>query len=174
MLLSGCGLTYVTMEPLPAETSASVAKSSAPGTVLVGPVLITGVSDATDRRSSNADCASGVLRLTTATGEYAAVALKPGCVATSNTPENGDHGFYPTPPPRARTVQVETPVGTATLFTNQYSECTSSCYMGGDEVALVSVDGIVVQITAVTAPASGTIERDRKDLVQLLQGLTRA
>jgi hypothetical protein len=174
MLLSGCGLTYVTMEPLPAETTVPVARSSAPGSVLVGPVVIPGVSDATDKYSANVDCSSGVLRLTTATGEYTAVALKPGCTATTDTPQNGDHGFYPKPPATAKTEQVQTPVGAATLFTNQYSECTNSCYIGGDEVALLLVDGAVVQIMAVTSPASGTKSRSRTDLVQLLQTLRHA
>jgi hypothetical protein len=46
--------------------------------------------------------------------------------------------------------------------------------MGTDEVALVAVGNRVVQVIAVTAPASGTMERDRVGLVAVLQGLRRA
>jgi hypothetical protein len=69
---------------------------------------------------------------------------------------------------------VATPVGDAVVFSNQYSDCSSSCYMGTDEVALVTVGTRVVQMIAVTAPASGTTERDRAGLVAVLQGLRRA
>lgn len=65
-------------------------------------------------------------------------------------------------------------MGAATLFTNQYSECTSSCYIGTDEVALLTVDGTVVQIMAVTSPASGTTSHSRAALVELLQTLRHA
>ncbi len=65
-------------------------------------------------------------------------------------------------------------MGAATLCTNQYPECTNICYIGGDEVALLTVDGAVVQIIAVTSPASGTKSRSRADLVQLLQSLRHA
>lgn len=174
MLLSGCGLTYVRMEPAPPETTVPVARSSAPASIQVGPLVIPGVMAVTEKLSANSDCAAATRRLTTATGEYAAVALKPGCTATTNTPQDGDHGFYPKPPPRAKVEEAQTPVGTAAIFTNEYSECTSSCYIGGDEVALLTIDGIVVQITAVTAPANGSLKRSRADLVQLLQGLRRA
>lgn len=169
MFLAGCGMTYSRLE-VPAETSAS-ARNSAATYVQVGPVVIPHITQAAEKLSPNADCASAVQRLTTSLGDYAAVALHRDCPATTDTPQNGDHGFYPKPPPTAKTEQVETPVGTATLFTNQYSECTSSCYIGGDEVALVTVDDSVVQITAVTSPASGTTSRSRADLVQLLQSL---
>jgi hypothetical protein len=140
----------------------------------VGPVIIPGILQITDKLSANVDCASVVHRLTTSTGDYAAVELIPDCDATSDTPQNGDHGFYPKPPPRAKVEEAQTPVGPAAIFTNEYSECTSSCYIGGDEVALVTVDGTVVQITAVTAPANGSVKRSRADLVQLLQTLRRA
>ncbi len=168
LLLGGCGLAPVSSPSAPAATN------SDPSSVQVGVLVVPGVISATDKPSTNPDCASVVKRFTVASGDYAAVVLTPGCPGTTNTPENGDHGYYPTPPPRAKVQQAETPVGTATLFTNQYSECTSSCYMGGDEVALVTVDGIVVQIIAVTAPASGSVDRNRADLVQLLQTLRRA
>ncbi len=62
-------------------------------------------------------------------------------------------------------------MGAATLFTNQYSECTSSCYIGGDEVALLTVDGTAVQTIATTSPASGTMSRNRAHLIALLQTL---
>jgi hypothetical protein len=42
--------------------------------------------------------------------------------------------------------------------------------MGTDEVAL-KVGNRVVQVLAVTAPPSGTMERDRTGLVAVLQGL---
>jgi hypothetical protein len=140
----------------------------------VGPVVIPGVSKATEKLSADLDCASVVHRLTTTSGDYAAVELIRDCSGTTDTPQNGDHGFYPKPPPTARVQEAQTPVGTAAIFTNQYSECTSSCYIGGDEVALLTVDGIVVQITAVTAPANGSVKRSRPDLVQLLQTLRHA
>ena len=137
-------------------------------------MVIPGVMAVTEKLSANADCASVVHRLTTTTGDYAAVELIPDCPATTNTPQNGDHGFYPKPPPRAKVEVAQTPVGTAAIFTNEYSECTSSCYIGGDEVALLTIDGTVVQITAMTAPANGSMKRSRADLVQLLQTLRRA
>lgn len=174
VLLSGCGLTYVTLEAPPAETTLPAPRSSAPTSVRVGRVVIPGVMAVTDKISANVDCASVIRRFTATTGEYAAAALIAGCLDTTETPLNGDHGFYPKPPATARTEQVQTPVGTATIFSNQYSECTSSCYMGADEVALVTVDGATVQIMAVSAPASGTRERSRADLVALVQTLRRA
>jgi hypothetical protein len=140
--------------------------------VVLGPVRISGVVRGDAKLPADPACTGSIQRFSLG-GDYQGAVLAPGCVATADTPENGDHGFYPTPPPRARTVQVATPVGPATVFSNQYSECTSSCYIGSDEVALVTVDGVVVQIIAVTAPASGTTERNRNDLVQLLQSLRR-
>lgn len=141
--------------------------------VVLGPVRLSGVVVGDPKMSADPTCAASVQRFSLA-GDFQGAVLAPGCVATADTPENGNHGFYPAPPPRARTAQIATPVGPATVFSNQYSECTSSCYMGADEVALVTVDGATVQIIAVTAPASGTTERNRDDLVRLLQGLRRA
>ena len=124
--------------------------------------------------SLNAACASEVFQLKTTGGEYEVASLLPGCTATTAIPENGNHGFYPAAPPTALVDRVATPVGDAVVFSNQYSDCASSCYMGTDEVALVTVGTRVVQMIAVTAPASGTTERDRAGLVAVLQGLRRA
>jgi hypothetical protein len=129
---------------------------------------------ATTVDSADPTCAGSLYRLRTSSGEFQAFVLAQGCTATDGTPENGNHGFYPTVPARARTDQVSTPVGPATVFSNQYSECFTSCYMGTDEVALVPVAGRVVEVVAVTSPASGTTQRDRAGLVAVLQGLRRA
>lgn len=173
MLLAGCGLVPVAaVTPIvPVATSAA---ASDPTSVHVGLIVVPAVTPVADRISTNVDCASVIRRFKATTGEYAAAALIPGCAGTIDTPQNGDHGYYPKPPATARTEQVQTPVGTATIFSNQYSECTSSCYMGADEVALLTVDGATVQIMAVSAPASGTRERSRADLIALLQTLRRA
>jgi hypothetical protein len=119
-------------------------------------------------------CASEVFELKTTGGEYEVASLLPGCTATTAIPENGNHGFYPAAPPTALVDRVATPVGDAVLFSNQYSDCSSSCYMGTDEVALVAVGSHVVQVIALTAPANGTTARDRAELVAVLQGLRRA
>lgn len=124
--------------------------------------------------SLDTTCAGQVFELKTTGGEYEAVLLLPGCAATTAIPENGNHGFYPSAPPTAQVDRVATPVGDAVVFSNQYSDCSSSCYMGTDEVALVTVGTRVVQVVALTAPASGTTERDRAGLVAVLQGLRRA
>ncbi|MGV8850612.1 MAG: hypothetical protein ACOH16_13830 [Propionibacteriaceae bacterium] len=109
----------------------------------------------------------------TSGGEYQAVLLAPGCAATTTIPENGNHGFYPSPPATAKVAPVSTPVGDAVVFSNQYSDCYSSCYMGTDEVALVSVASRVVQVIATSSPAAGTVDRDRAGLVAVLQGLRK-
>jgi hypothetical protein len=119
-------------------------------------------------------CAGQMVELKTTGGEYQVVVLLPGCAATTSIPENGNHGFYPSPPPTAKPDLVPTPVGDSVVFSNQYSDCSSSCYMGTDEVALVTVGTSVVQVIAVTAPASGATTRDRAGLVAVLQGLRRA
>lgn len=119
-------------------------------------------------------CAGQVVELKTSSGEYQAALLEPGCVATDTIAENGNHGFYPAAPATATVDRASTPVGEAVLFANQYSDCSSSCYMGTDEVALVTVGGRVVQVIAVTAPANGTTARDRAGLVAVLQGLRKA
>ncbi len=172
VLLAACS-------PVPVASSSHPASRTLPGTptsaaeVVLGPVRLSGVVVGDAKLSADPTCAASIQRFSLG-GDYQGAVLTPGCVATADTPENGDHGFYPTPPPRARTAQIATPVGSATVFSNQYSECASSCYMGADEVALVTVDGMLVQIIAVTAPASGTTERNRNDLVRLLQNLRRA
>jgi hypothetical protein len=171
--MGGCGLVPTTTVS-PTASVATRATSGGPTSVQVGLLVVPAVIPVADRISPNVDCASVIRRFTATTGEYAAAALIAGCLGTTDTPLNGDHGFYPKPPATARTEQVQTPVGTATVFSNQYSECTSSCYMGADEVALLTVDGATVQIMAVSAPASGTRERSRADLIALLQTLGRA
>lgn len=123
--------------------------------------------------SPDSTCAKDVYSLRTSEGDFLAYLLLPGCSPTDSTPENGNHGFYPTPPRGALTEQVTTPLGPATVFSNQYADCTSSCYLGTDEVALVAYGSGVVQVVAVTAPAGGTTARDRAGLVTVLQGLRR-
>ncbi|HEY3409413.1 MAG TPA: hypothetical protein VGK53_14675, partial [Propionicimonas sp.] len=86
MLLSGCAMAHVRLEPLDAETAAPVMTSGPHLSVHVGPVVVPGVTAVAGRASSNADCASVVQRLTVPTGEYTAAALKPGCPATTDTP----------------------------------------------------------------------------------------
>lgn len=128
---------------------------------------------ASSTSSPDSACASQVFELKTSGGEYQAVLLAPGCTATTAIPENGDHGFYPSPPATAKVDWVSTPVGDAIVFSNQYSDCYSSCYMGTDEVALVSIANRVVQVIAPSSPAAGTTDRDRAGLVAVLQGLRR-
>ena len=118
-------------------------------------------------------CAPEVFEIKTIGGEYQAALLGTGCVATTTVPENGNHGFYPSAPPTARVDRVSTPVGAAVVFPNQYSDCSSSCYMGTDQVALVTVGARVVQVIAPTAPAAGTTDRDPTGLVAVLQGLRK-
>ena len=121
--------------------------------------------------SPDSTCATQVFELKTSGGEYQAVLLAPGCTATTTIPENGNHGFYPSPPATAKVDTAASPVGDAVVFSNQYSDCYSSCYMGTDEVALVSIANRVVQVIAPSSPAAGTTERDRAGLVAVLQGL---
>lgn len=175
LLLSGCQAAAPT--PTVAPTVAPSLTTSAPSTVLIDlgdGIQLSVVGTVTTRPSQDASCAATVHGLRTAGGDFQALLLGRGCVATDHTPGNGNHGFYPAPPAAAQLDRVTTPVGEAVLFSNRYSECTSSCYMGTDEVALVTVGNRVVQVIAVTAPASGTAERDRADLVAVLQGLRRA
>jgi len=121
--------------------------------------------------SPDSTCATQVFELKTSGGEYQAVLLAPGCTETTTIPENGNHGFYPSPPATAKVDTAASPVGDAVVFSNQYSDCYSSCYMGTDEVALVSVANRVVQVIAPSSPAAGTTDRDRAGLVAVLQGL---
>lgn len=123
--------------------------------------------------SPDSTCATQVFELKTSGGEYQAVLLAPGCTATTTIPENGNHGFYPAPPATAKVDKAATPVGDAVVFSNQYSDCYSSCYMGTDEVALVSIANRVVQVVAPSSPAAGTNDRDRAGLVAVLQGLRK-
>ncbi|MBI4898986.1 MAG: hypothetical protein HY829_00750 [Actinobacteria bacterium] len=165
LALAGCTHTV----PQPVTTTG--------GEVVVGladAIRLSVLGTATTIDSPDPTCAGSLYRLHTSSGEFQAFVLRQGCTATDGTPENGNHGFYPSVPAGARTDQVSTPLGPATVFSNQYSECTTSCYMGTDEVALVPVAGRVVQIVAVTTPASGTTQRDRAALVAVLQGLRRA
>jgi len=162
--------------PVPAPTAVPVTATTS-GTTLVDlgdgvHLAVTGTVTSTP--SLNATCADAVYAVKTSDGTFQALAIRPGCPGTTDIAENGDHGFYPTAPPRALVDHVATPVGDAIVFANQYSECTSSCYMGTDQVALVPVGSKVIQVIAVTAPASGTIDRDRAGLVAVLQGLRRA
>jgi len=124
--------------------------------------------------SPDSTCATQVFELKTSGGEYQAVLLAPGCTATTTIPENGNHGFYPSPPATAKVDRASTPVGNAVVFSNQYSDCYSSCYMGTDEVALVTIGNRVVQVIAPSSPAAGTTDRDRASLVAVLQGLRKA
>ncbi len=64
-------------------------------------------------------------------------------------------------------------MGPAKVFSNSYYECTNHCTYGGDEVALVNVDGGIIQVTAVTSPSSGETTRSRPELLDLLKGLHR-
>ena len=164
-------------QPAPAEPRLSATVTAGPSRVFVDlgegiELSVTGTVTTTS--SLDASCAIAVHGLRTTDGEFQALLITPGCVGTDNTPENGNHGFYPKAPANATVDRVVTPVGDAVVFSNQYSECTSSCYIGADEVALVTVGSRVVQVIAVTAPASGTMERDRTGLVAVLQGLRRA
>ena len=176
LALSACQAPTATTSTAPVPSVRSTTTSVPPIVLLdLGAgIQLSVVGTVTTTISQNESCASAVHALRTADGVFQALLITPGCVATDTTPENGDHGFYPTPPAHATLDRVATPVGEATLFANQYSECTSSCYMGTDEVALVTVGSRVVQVVAVTAPASGTRNRDRAGLVALLQGLRRA
>jgi hypothetical protein len=176
LALSACQAPMPTQSGMPTQSPRSTT-TSAPSTLLVDlgdGIQLSVVGTDTATTSQDPTCAAAVHGLRTADGAFQALLITPGCVGTDNTPENGNHGFYPAPPATARVDKVSTPVGDATLFSNQYSECTSSCYMGTDEVALVMVGDRVVQVIAVTAPASGTMERDRAGLVAVLQGLRRA
>lgn len=137
-------------------------------------ILLSVAGRVTTTSAIDPGCAAAAHDLRTPNGEFQALMITPGCVGTDNTPENGDHGFYPAAPAKATVDRVPTPVGDAVVFENQYSECTSSCYVGTDQVALVTVGNHVVQVIAVTAPASGTTERDRAGLVAVRQGLRKA
>ncbi len=128
---------------------------------------------ASSTASPDTTCARQVFELKTSGGEYQAVLLAPRCTATTTIPENGNHGFYPSPPATAKVDRVSTPLGDAVVFSNPYSDCYSSCYMGTDEVALVSVANRVVQVIAPSSPAAGTTDRDRAGLVAVLQGLRK-
>jgi len=142
----------------PTAPAPTTPTSAAPSTVLVGfgdGIVLSVKGTETTAWASDATCASVVHRLDTADGAYQALLVLPGC-AWNDIPENGRHGYYPTAPPKATVARVDTPLGEAIVFSNQYSECTSSCYIGTDEVALATVDGHVLQVIAVTAPASGT------------------
>jgi len=175
-LLSACQVPMPTKSGMPTQAARSTT-TSAPSTVLVDlgdGIQLSVVGTVTTTSSQDATCAKAVHGLRTADGAFQALLITPGCVWKDSTPENGNHGFYPVPPVKATLDKASTPVGDATLFSNQYSECTSSCYMGTDEVALVTVGDRLVQVIAVTAPASGTMERDRAGLVAVLQGLRRA
>ena len=176
LLLSGCGLLTgpVTVPTSPAPVEVTSAASKQPTTMRIGPVMVPAVTEARDRDATDGGCATVVRRFTTAAGDFEAAVLIPGCVGTTTQAMNGNHGYHPAPPVGATTEQAQTPVGTATLFSSQYTECTNSCSKGTDEVALLTVDGVVVQIIAVTAPANGTRSRSRTDLVQLLKTLTHA
>ena len=55
-------------------------------------------------------CASQVFELKTSGGEYEAALLAPRCTATTTIPENGNHGFYPSPH-QATVDQVSMPLG---------------------------------------------------------------
>ncbi len=179
LALSACqvGTPSATEAPAPTTTATASSTISGPSTLLVdlgAGIQLSVDGTVTTKRSQDATCAPAVHGLRTSEGDFQALLITPGCVATDNTPENGNHGFYPAAPAKALVDRVSTPVGDAVVFSNQYSECTSSCYIGTDEVALVTVGTRVVQVIAVTAPASGTMERDRASLVAVLQGLRRA
>jgi hypothetical protein len=171
LALSACQQTVPTPAVSPNLTT------SAPSSVAIDlgdGIKLSVVGTVTTRPSRDASCAATVYGLRTAGGDFQTLLLGSDCVGTDRTPGNGNHGFYPAPPAAAQLDRVTTPVGEAVLFSNQYSECTNSCYMGIDEVALVTVGKRVVQVIAVTAPASGTTKRDRAGLVAVLQGLGRA
>lgn len=121
--------------------------------------------------SSDPGCAATLYDVRTSTGVYLVTTLEKGCVATADTPENGVHGFYPSPPPRAKLERLTTPVGPGVVFSNEYRECWSSCYIGTDEVAVVTAGTTLVQIIAPSAPGSGATGRDRADLLTVLQSL---
>lgn len=156
----------------PAVPVPSVSNGSSTFVVTLGDgiqISLPGKASATS--SPDSTCATQLFELKTSGGEYQAVLLAPGCTATTTIPENGNHGFYPSPPATAKVDRASTPVGDAVVFSNQYSDCYSSCYMGTDEVALVSIANRVVQVIAPSSPAAGTTERDRAGLVAVLQGL---
>jgi len=161
--------------PPPPVTTAVT--TSGPSTFLVDlgdGIQLSLAGTATSTSSRDPRCANSMFQVRTTGGAFQVTLLEPSCAGNETTPGNGNHGFYPAAPATARTDRAATPIGEAVLFSNQYSECTNSCYMGTDEVALVTVGNRVVQVIAVTAPASGTMKRDRTGLVAVLQGLRRA
>ncbi len=164
IIVAGCGL-------LPTQSASGENKPFMEIDVPLGKgvALTTFGEDSTTAWGPN-DCAERVHQLTTPTGNYLVILIKPGCTG-SPTAGNGFHGYYAEPPGGFKS--AETPVGPAKVFSNSYYECTNHCTYGTDEVALVDVDGRIIQVTAVTRPSSGETTRSRLDLLELLKGLHR-
>jgi hypothetical protein len=88
---------------------------------------------------------------------------------------NGRHGVYRTvadvPEPREEK-SVDTGLGTATLFTQTYFECTNSCDNGNEPVAIVTLDAPVDAgyPTLVVRGEKETVSR--ADLEEIVASLT--
>ena len=165
MMLAGCTLLPT---PDPTPTGGAVVYSEIDVPLDRGVALTLYGEDSASVPIPN-DCTERVHHLTTPTGNYQAMLIKPGCTG-SPTVGNGFHGYF-AEPPGGTFEQVITPAGPARIFPSKYYECTNSCAYGTDEVALVDVGGRIIQVTAVTSPSGGQTTRSRPELVQLLQGL---
>ena len=165
MMLAGCTLLPT---PDPTPTGGAMVYGEIDIPLGMGVALTLYGEDSASVPTPN-DCAERVHHLSTPTGNYQAMIIKPGCTGSS-TVGNGFHGYF-AEPPGGTSEQVITGVGPTRIFPSKYYECTSSCAYDTDEVALVDAGGSIIQVTAVTSPSGGQTTRSRPELLQLLQGL---
>ncbi|MDI2124860.1 hypothetical protein [Yinghuangia seranimata] len=95
------------------------------------------------------------------------------CAPSTQKPGNGNHGVYRTaadvPADAANRTTVATPLGEATVFEQQYYECTNSCHTWTEPVAVVTLatppDATHTALVALSA--KGTVTA--KDLAEFLR-----
>ncbi|MGV8910791.1 MAG: hypothetical protein ACOH1Y_17585 [Propionicimonas sp.] len=171
--LTGCLLAACSLLPMPAEPSSSAAYTQVVADLGQGIELEFVGEDSRVQQADVGDCAEGVHRLTTPSGEYEVMLLGPECTNEFRA-LNGEHGYFVTPPPATEVAKATTPLGPARLFSHPYEECTNGCRSGTDEVALVRVGSRTLQVIAVAQLGGSAHERDRAQLVSLLQGLRKS
>lgn len=158
LALTGCAASPVAPTPSPAVT------------VSIGPGVefVTSFPTQTEHSDAWPECTDTYTVVDADDGQYVVAVVSTGCGYEDN-PLNGRHGWFSEPPPSAEVEAVDTPVGTAKVFTSTYTECTNDCNDYADEVAVVSTSSGVVQVMAMSS--SKTPHRSRERLTEILQGI---